>query len=170
MRRIAVVGPPGSGKTCLANELHGLLGFEVYHLDALRWDGKATRSLSEWETIHRRLISTESWIIDGDFGATPDLRRAFLRAADTIVVLDLPPLLCLRRTIRRSIVKPGMSKPYVLLRWAWTYRRVHRQQVMNHVASPLERQRILVLRRPEETASWLQQLASKTTKEHPLLP
>ena len=40
MRRIAIVGCGGSGKSSLARELSSRTGIEVTHLDALYWDAE----------------------------------------------------------------------------------------------------------------------------------
>jgi len=37
MRRVAIVGSAGAGKSALARQLGAILGVEVVHLDALFW-------------------------------------------------------------------------------------------------------------------------------------
>jgi hypothetical protein len=55
----------------------------------------------QWAAVQRELISQQTWIMDGDLGPY-DVIDVRLRAADTVVFLDFPPLRCARRAVRRS--------------------------------------------------------------------
>ncbi len=101
MQRIAIVGAGGAGKTVLANQLAGLLGLPVTHLDALRYD-------EDWNVVpedafvaaQRAVVANDRWIIDGNSAASMPVRFA---AADTIIFLNLPPLVCLWGILRRRL-------------------------------------------------------------------
>ncbi|MEV0136826.1 topology modulation protein [Dactylosporangium sp. NPDC050688] len=101
MRRIAIVGAGGAGKTVLANQLAGLLGLPVTHLDALRYD-------EDWKVVpeaafvaaQHAVVANDRWIIEGNSAASMPVRFA---AADTIIFLDLPPLVCLWGILRRRL-------------------------------------------------------------------
>ncbi|HET7479149.1 MAG TPA: hypothetical protein VFJ72_06500, partial [Rubrobacteraceae bacterium] len=76
-RRILVVGPGGTGKSTLALRLGEILHLEVIHLGRFYWSaGWVQPPPDEWETTVRRLVNRESWIIDGNYGGTLDLRLA----------------------------------------------------------------------------------------------
>lgn len=93
VKRIAIVGCIGAGKSTLARQLGHRLGIEVIHLDRLWWQpgpyrikGKRTvaaRTLApgEFRKLQERLAAQDSWIIDG--GAA-DLSVRLSRA-DTVV-------------------------------------------------------------------------------------
>lgn len=101
MQRIAIIGSPGSGKSTLAPKLGEILGIEVIHLDRLyHRPGWAETPKDEWRRMVEDLVRKDSWIIDGNYGGTMDIRLA---AADTIVLLDLPRITCLLSTIQRAI-------------------------------------------------------------------
>src|SRR4029078_3565500 len=91
MRRIAVIGPLGAGKSTLAVELGRRLGVQVTHLDTLYWGETWTPpSPAEWNALLDRLVAGDSWIIDGNFSSTLPQR---LGAAETGGHLHASPLL-----------------------------------------------------------------------------
>ncbi len=94
-----ILGSSGSGKTTLAKELGNRTGLPVVHLDQEFWrPGWAETPDSEWAGKVATLTARPRWIIDGNYGGTLPLRMA---VADTIIFLDFPRLLCLRRVLGR---------------------------------------------------------------------
>src|SRR5688572_20555021 len=74
MKRIALIGNGGSGKSTVARQLGVLLGLPVYHLDALLWKpGWVPTTDEESIPLQRDLVARESWIIDGNYGSTMDI-------------------------------------------------------------------------------------------------
>ena len=99
VKRIAIIGSGGAGKSVFARELGQRTGLPVIHLDRLYWrPGWTEPPKDEWRQVHDGLIAGESWIIDGNYGGTMEPR---LGAADTVVFLDLPRLVCLWSVVRR---------------------------------------------------------------------
>jgi len=83
MRKIAIIGSGGAGKSTLARQLSEKLAIDVYHLDALFWQPNWVLASRETQReIQSRLVRQDSWIIDGNYGSTFDLR---LTAVDTII-------------------------------------------------------------------------------------
>jgi adenylate kinase family enzyme len=155
MRKIAIIGPAAAGKSTLAQRLSELLGIPVYHLDALYWrPGWTPTPAAEWEETLRRIVDSDGWIVDGNFTATMIDR---LNAADTILYLDLPPLVSTFAAIRRRLTHrwnpaPGVqigSRPMFnaqLFRWIWSFRHDHRPAFLAMLAEQPPSKRVVILR------------------------
>lgn len=107
MRRVAVFGTTGSGKSWLAERLADRTGLRVVELDALFW-GRDWQPATPDLFRHRVECETreEGWIVVGNYGQVRDL---VWRPADTLVWLDLPlPVVMgrlLRRTVKRAVTR-----------------------------------------------------------------
>lgn len=108
MQRIAIIGSGGSGKSTLAVRLSKLLQVPVHHLDSLYWKpGWVETERSQWAAIQQSLVNTGSWIIDGNYGGTMDIR---LKASDTIIFLDINRFTCIFRVIKRRMMHIGKHR------------------------------------------------------------
>ncbi|WP_337956063.1 hypothetical protein [Alicyclobacillus herbarius] len=109
MKRIAIIGSPGAGKSTFACRLGDITGIEVFHLDRLFWHpGWVEMPRPEWMELQRKLVQRPSWIIDGNYGSTMDIR---IQAADTVIFLDVPRRVCLWRVMKRVIRYHGQTRP-----------------------------------------------------------
>jgi len=89
MRRVAVFGNAGGGKSTLARRLSEFTGLPLYPLDLIQFKAGGGRvPHEEYLRAHAQLIARPEWIIDG-FGCAPSSRQRFA-AADTLVFVDLP--------------------------------------------------------------------------------
>jgi adenylate kinase family enzyme len=89
VRRVAVFGNAGGGKSTLARRLAAATEMPLHVIDETQFRaGGAAVPDDEYLRNHADLLSRDAWIIDG-FGG---LRAAWARfsAADTLVLVDLP--------------------------------------------------------------------------------
>ena len=103
MRRVNVKGTSGSGKTTFGRELARRLGLPFVELDALHHGPNwAEPTNAEFRRRVRTAMDAapDGWVIDGNYESK--LGDTVLGEADTIVWLDLPLRLKLRRLWRRT--------------------------------------------------------------------
>ena len=110
MKKVIVIGCPGSGKSTFSRTLHNITGIPLFHLDMLNWN--ADRTTVDKAVFRERLLSTiqkGEWIIDGNYGSTMELR---LQACDTVIFLDYPLEVCLNG-VRERRGKARTDIPWV---------------------------------------------------------
>ena len=93
MKKIIVIGYPGSGKSTVSRALHNKTGIPLYHLDMMYWNAdKTTVEKSVFLERLSAVLEKDEWIIDGNYGSTMELRIA---ACDAVIFLDYPLDICL---------------------------------------------------------------------------
>ena len=109
MKRIIVIGCPGSGKTTFARKLSEVTRLPIYHLDAI-WHkpDKTHIPREEFDLRQEEIFSTEAWIIDGNYRRTVEMR---VRACDTVILFDLPTDVCLEGAMAR-VGKTRVDMPW----------------------------------------------------------
>ena len=110
MKKIIVIGCPGSGKSTVSRALHNKTGIPLYHLDMMYWN--ADKTTAEKSVFLERLstvLEKDEWIIDGNYGSTMELRMA---ACDTVIFLDYPLDVCLGG-IKERRGKPRSDMPWI---------------------------------------------------------
>ena len=110
MKKVIVIGCPGSGKSTVSRALHNKTGIPLYHLDMMYWN--ADKTTVEKSVFLERLyavLEKDEWIIDGNYGSTMELRMA---ACDTVIFLDYPLDVCLDG-IKERRGKPRSDMPWI---------------------------------------------------------
>ena len=93
MKKVIVIGCPGSGKSTVSRALHNKTGIPLYHLDMMYWNAdKTTVEKSVFLERLSTVLEKDEWIIDGNYGSTMELR---MTACDTVIFLDYPLDVCL---------------------------------------------------------------------------
>ena len=99
MRKVAVFGNAGGGKSTLAQRLAEITGLPLYVIDIVQYqDGKyqpkeergGKISAEAYLRLHADILRQDQWIIDGFESVATAWER--FAAADTLVYVDLPIL------------------------------------------------------------------------------
>ena len=110
MKKIIVIGCPGSGKSYFSKELQKITGLPLYHLDMMFWNAdKTTVDKSTFMTRLNNVLKAEEWIIDGNYVSTMELR---VEACDTVFFLDYPTDICLDG-VKERLGKSRSDMPWI---------------------------------------------------------
>jgi adenylate kinase family enzyme len=103
LEKIVIIGSSGAGKTTFAMALGLILKMKVFHLDRLFWQRGWKRKTwhKRKEILEKAVFGEVQWIVDGNYLGSYELH---LEASDTIIFLDLSPLLCLSHIIKRHFM------------------------------------------------------------------
>jgi adenylate kinase family enzyme len=103
VRRVSVIGGSCTGKTTLARELAEALGVPHIEIDALHHDAgwqEAPAEVLQARVDAALAAAPDGWVADGNYHGK--LGTSVLERADTVVFLDLPFGLTLRRVLWRT--------------------------------------------------------------------
>jgi adenylate kinase family enzyme len=161
-QRVLVLGNGGSGKSTLAQELSLRLKLPIVHLDRIFWlPGWQSVSPELFDERLREEINRETWIIDGNYTRTLELR---LSRSQAVVFMDMPRMVCLAGVLARYFSFRGRTRPdltpgcpekvdWEFLRWIWNFNRSHRAAYLERFAS-LD-QPVVILRSRKAAARFL---------------
>lgn len=93
MKKIIVIGCPGSGKSTFARKLRDKINLPLFYLDMI-WHkpDKTTISEEEFDDKLSKILEKDEWIIDGNYSRTLEIR---MKKCDTVFFLDLPVEECI---------------------------------------------------------------------------
>lgn len=184
MRRISVVGNPGSGKSHLARRLSATLGVPHVEIDAIAHQPGWTE-LDAGELTARISEATEAdgWVVDGNYRAAVVDGPVWARA-DTVVWIDLPRRTVMRqvvprtvsRVVRRTELWNGNREPWSnlwawdpersIIRWAWTRHDKYRQRYGSAMTDPRHSHlQFIRLRSRGEIDRWLASLSPEVSDD-----
>ena len=91
MKKVAVFGNAGGGKSTLSQRLADITGLPMFALDLLKYQpGGGEVPYEEYKVAHDQLLQQDQWIMDG-YGSLDTVWER-LEVADTLVYVDMPVL------------------------------------------------------------------------------
>ena len=167
MRKIMIIGCCGAGKSTLARQIHDITNIRLVHLDQYFWQPNWVETqTTEWEKIVSRLSDLPSWIMDGNYGGTMDIR---LNKADVIIFLDRPTWLCLYRVIKRVLRYHGKTRPdmkegceerfsWTFLKYVYHYNRTRKPKILEKLNHYRAEKEVFVLRNNRAVRKYLKEI------------
>ena len=172
MKKIAVFGKPGSGKSTLSKNLAAATGIKLHQLDSIVYksNGEMVERIT-YDRRHEAILSSNSWIIDG-FGPV-DSFNLRLEAADTLIYIDLPYIISYwfvtKRLLKGLFVAPegwpdgsdifkGTMEGYKVLKHCpkfWNDTFMQRLEIMS------DKKSLYILRSVSELNSFVDRLQNK---------
>jgi adenylate kinase family enzyme len=171
VKKVAILGCGGSGKSYVARALGALLDAPVTHLDAVFYDSDWNElPMPEFEARQRVLVAEPAWVIDGNYNSTLPVR---LHACDTVVFLDLPTAACLWgalwRQVRSGAGQHAATGEYNrmhlgVVRYIRGYRQKMRPKVLRKIEAHAQHATVVQLTSRRKVRRWLCQVAEAQTR------
>lgn len=171
-QRILVYGVTGSGKSVLAARIAALRGLEHVAVDEICWlPGWVQVLPDEQRRLMAGVCARDGWVLDSAWGVWSDLALA---RADLVVALDYPRVVSLARLLRRTVARVVDRRPVCngntetlaqtsssesIVAWHFRSFASKRARIAAWEADP-DLPPVRRLRRPRETAAWLEQLVT----------
>lgn len=175
--RILVLGCPGSGKSSFAKKLEILTGIPAFSMDDLYWEKEWTRPNERvfWQRL-ATILATSCWILEGDYHHKYLEER--LKAADTIIFLDIPRRTAFFGIVKRSLVRlTGDTttlpmrvalNPQYRPRWEFrprliwlvlSYQRRQRPGLLTRLAELQTGKEVIILSSRQHVQTWMREIA-----------
>ena len=171
IKKIAIIGCGGAGKSTLSTELGNLLSLPVFHLDNIYWNPNWVPSEHD-DFIKRQedIASNNQWIMDGNYGKTMDIR---LDRADTIIFLDLPSIVCLWSVIKRYFKYKNTARPdmvsgnsehitFEFLHYVWNYRKYKQPIILKKIKNIDPSKTVVILKTRRETKTFINEISKRS--------
>ena len=164
MKKIIIIGCPGSGKSTFARKLSDITNIPLYHLDMI-WHkpDKTTLTKEEFDEQLMDLLQKSEWIIDGNYQRTLEVR---IKECDTIFLLDIPLQTCLE-SVRARIGKKRNDLPWLekeldedFEKWIYSYPDKSLPKIYELLEKYADNKRIYIFKSRSEIDSYLKSLVN----------
>jgi len=164
MKRIAIIGSGGVGKTYLSNHLSAKTNIPVFHLDLITYGSNWKKNEdSAVLDAHAKIIEKDSWVIDGMMTRTL-LER--MKRSDTVIFLDYSPWRSIYGAFKRLFLDYGKvrkdtpkgcteSFDYDFFLYLLSFRKNVRPNIYKILEKSPDKCSIMVFKHPNETQKWL---------------
>jgi adenylate kinase family enzyme len=168
MKRIAVLGAPGAGKTEFSLQLAQATGLPVFHLDGLFFEKEYDSHGRAWFHTVEKVVARDKWIIDGNYSSTFKIR---FDRADTIIVLDYPKRIFIGGVIKRRLKHHSKHRPEMPAGWkerlnkdfvnfVWTFDKRYKSRIYDAFEDDHKR-KLVILHSRKDARNYLESFYSK---------
>lgn len=165
MLKVIIIGSPGAGKSTFARKLSDITGLPLYYLDML-WHRPDQTNISREEFDARlgQIIQTDTWIIDGNYQRTLEIR---LKECDTVFLMDFPLEICLAGAKSR-IGKKREDLPWIesefdeeFRQWIIDFPRTQLPEIYEMLKKYQEKTNIVIFKSRKEADDYLRTIRPK---------
>lgn len=161
IKKISIIGGPGTGKSTLANNLGKELNLPVYHLDAIDYfKNWQKRDEKERDEIILEKTAEEKWVIDGTYRGTLEKR---VEKSDMIIFLNYSSIAKLKGIFSRYSKLKGKERPeipgckekmdWTFIKFALTWNKVKRRTIEDILEKNKDKN-ILVFKNRRKLNKW----------------
>jgi hypothetical protein len=149
MKKIIVIGCPGSGKSTLSRKLGEQLNIPVHHLDD--WQQS---SPEEFRRVQNELMKEDKWILDGNFTKSIENRAV---KADMVIFLDFSRWVVYWRATKRYFgdfknITNNFFETWGLFKYIWNFPRT---EIHSMLEKHKEGRKMVILHNPREFSDFL---------------
>ncbi|MCQ2975293.1 MAG: hypothetical protein MJ211_10865 [Bacteroidales bacterium] len=162
MQKIIIIGCPGSGKSFLSKKLNLLTNIPLYHLDNIWWNKNGNHiSREEFDKKLLKILNLKSWIIDGDYSRTYEIR---IKYCDTIIFLDFSENQCIKGISERINQQrddcPINQIDSQLINIIKKYNKENKPKIFELLKKYTEK-KILIFKERSETEKWIEIISNQ---------
>ena len=167
IKKICIIGGPGTGKSTLARNIGKKLNLPVYHIDAINYlDNWKQRNKVERDKIILETTNQSSWVMDGTYIGTLNDR---INKSDCVIFLDYTTIAQLKGIILRFFKDMGKEKqdiPGCKEHWnfwlfkytiKWNY---HKRKAIMELLELYKDKKILIFKNRTSLNKWYQKKTS----------
>ena len=161
MKKVIIIGCPGSGKSTFARSLQEKTNLSLYYLDMLYWNAdKTTVPKDIFLERLKNIISDDEWIIDGNYGSSMELR---MKECDTVFFLDFDVDVCIHG-VRDRMGKTRPDMPWIeteedeeFIEFIKNYNSESRPKVLE-LLNKYNNKNIIIFKNREASAQYLKEI------------
>lgn len=165
IKRIAIIGAPGSGKTTLAIKIKDIFNLPVVFLDSFyQLPNWVMRDPAERDNLILEATRKDEWIMDGTFINTLEER---VKVADLIIFLDYKTKVQLKGIFKRFFTNIGKEKidmpgckeriNFSFINYVATYNKKRRKYLVE-ILDKYDKSKVLHFTSQKDLQNWVENL------------
>lgn len=161
IKKISIIGGPGTGKSTLANNLENELNIPVYHIDAINYlENWNTRDKKQRDEIILNKINQSSWIMDGTYRS---ILKERVEQADLVIFLNYSKFARIKGILSRCLKNRGKEKTdipgckermtFTFLKFTFNWEK-NRIQLINKVLEKNAENKVIIFKNRKKLNKW----------------
>lgn len=168
LKKVSIIGGPGTGKSTLANNIGKVLDVPIYHLDGIchfaNWE---PRDKKERDEIILSKINEPKWVIEGTYTSTLPNR---IENSDLVIFLQFSTISRIKGVVSRYFKLRGKERPEIpgckeklefkFVKFAYNWDKTTGKKV-KEILNKSNKNNILILKSRKATNDWFMKQFNK---------